>query len=117
MSRLDLPGGGWAELRDVEKIPESLRRPVKRKLVEAGAFATNGDVTLTAEAWDTYEELQDATILAMVSAWSFPDGITSETLLARDGDVYDALAEAVKDAPMAMFPKSDPEDPKAPTGP
>lgn len=117
--RLELPGDGWAELRDVDKVPEILRRPVKRKLVEVAPAAASGNLAITPEVWDSYEELQDVTILAMVSAWSL-GGVTSDVLLNQPGDVYDVLANAVKDAPMSMFPNMNPEaadDPKAPTEP
>ena len=67
MARIDLPGGGWAELRDIETITERERRPLMLK-----ASRTNGD-------YQKLETLADDLLLMFVEDWSYGE-VTAATI-------------------------------------
>lgn len=104
MRRIELPGGAWADLREISEITERLRRPIK---VIAGASAatiarlqgvtTTDDMAalgLSEDEADRFSRLQDATIVAVVAAWSYDLPISTDSLLDIPAEAYDALAVA-----------------------
>ncbi len=99
--RIDLPSGGWAELRAAIDVPEYLRRPVKRAAVAAAASnpgAVNGKVPVAAVGglYDAWDDMTDKIIAAFVSSWSFEGAVDVNAVRRLGGGDYDALAKAVE---------------------
>lgn len=99
MSRVELPGGEWAELRDPRKVSERLRRPILAAQADLRRFGVPGDMESTGAgfgaAMTAYGELNDLMVVALVSAWSLESPVSLESVLDLPGDVYDALRQAV----------------------
>lgn len=134
--RVDLPDGQWADLYDPVKVPERKRRPVVRALVafmkdrqahvvptiddsvlsdedKAAALAAQIDPSLLMAA----DDLNDAVVVALVSAWSWEKDITADALLDLPADAYKALSEACAPHMNALMPNFQVSpDPKATTG-
>ena len=147
MSRIELPDGEWAEIRDPKKVPERLRRPAKaasyeiyqssRKALE-GTASTATPEAPPSDAWgappvvempsaeetaltidlDQIEASVDAGIVALVSSWSFGDTVSLDALLDLPGDAYDALQAAITPLIGEMFQSLEPStDPETPSVP
>lgn len=95
MSRVELPSGEWAELRDPDTIKAG-----DRKRVIIGM----GDVdTMAASIYQTME----AVLSLSIEKWSFDRPIPSEDPHSLDElsiPDWDALAEAAKPIEQALFP-------------
>lgn len=108
MSKLDLPSGGVAELRDLKV------RPVKVKERKAVLAAYTGDT-----GW---MDAMAAIIAMLVESWTLDLPLPSENIGSLDElDVadYDALEEATQEIQNMLFStpaKGDPADPKAGSG-
>lgn len=126
MSRIDVPNG-WVELREPEAVPERLRRPVVQAIT---AMASDSAAVQAIQAADTPEDaaehvpalmgamsaMQDAAIVALVSAWSFGDTVTLDALLDLPGGTYDAISTLCMPLMEKMLPDFGPDpDPKATT--
>jgi hypothetical protein len=110
MTKIALPDGGWANLRDPKAVTERLRRPVTR--LAAGLHASgalkgidgeNGE-GLTVEALDGMSDLNDAICLALVDSWSYDLPVTADGLLDLPGAVYDSLREQASKFTTALLP-------------
>ncbi len=141
MIRVNLPSGGWADIRDVADVTERQRRPIKRaqsKLGANGEFLAavkaaqdlKGDETeLTpaeqseiaaglGSAFDDLEELNDLLVAALVAGWSYGDVVTADACQDIPGRDLDALREAVTPYMAQLMPGFEPSpDPDSPTGP
>lgn len=123
MSKIDLPDGGWAELRAPEKVPERLRRPVVRAQTRMAGNSAVMDAVNNAspeaandpkesseimaalgDFMPVMDELNDLIVVALVSEWSLAAPVSMESLLDCDADVYDALRKACAPHMGAMMP-------------
>ncbi len=99
MSRVDLPSGGWAELREPKGITNGQRKTVTR----AWESSEGGDIQ---KAMDGV----DAIIRLLVTSWSFDTTIPADNPAALDDLLavdYDALFAVAKDAMTSLFPNFD----------
>lgn len=87
MARIDLPGGGWADILDLKGAKERDRRRFKAAVVKASRLATVADSERFVDA--TYEML-----VAGIREWSFGP-ITIDALLDLDPPDYEAIDKAV----------------------
>lgn len=144
ITRENLPGGGWADLRDPAEIPERLRRPIRAiqmKLARDPAFAAvvkaaqkKGvqavkDIDETAAAQmatqmgddsaAALDELNDRLILARVAGWSYGPEVSVDGLLDLPGPAYDRLKElcaaGALDGGVDLSPSQDENSPTAPS--
>ena len=142
MSRIDLPSGGWAELKEPEQVLERHRRPISRAITRLSQEAwqilikleadkvtavTNGDVVETAALADRFSEADldafsdanDWGVVALVSAWSFQEPLSLESVQNRTAPDYDALRNACAPAVGRLFvdfsPTRDSDSPTAPS--
>lgn len=98
MARLELPGGGWAEVREADQIPRGLARSYRKVLFRLAGPGEGTDaqpevaaVVVAADgAMDTLEDMTDALVLAIVSEWSY--GAVSVDVLQT---VPDTAVEAI----------------------
>lgn len=98
MSRIDLPSGGWADLRDPLDIKKHERKRIMLMLDDVeGAMAQ-------------VDRSQDLTLAAAVSAWSFELPLPSLELDSCDmiplAD-YDAILAAAAPIGDVLFRKTD----------
>jgi hypothetical protein len=144
ITRHELPGGQWADLRDPKDVPERLRRPVttlqmllakdpafsgvvkeaKDKGVKSmediddsaalGMMETMGEASLTRML-----ELADRIIVSRVVGWSFDPAVTLDALMDLPGEVYDRLKEVTADGALDsgpdFAPSTDAESPTVPS--
>lgn len=116
--RIDLPHGGWAQLRD----PATLRRRDERT---AKGFVVTRDKPIL-----MMEELEEGVVAVMVVAWELPNlpgaPLPSETpaiLGELEIDDYNAIAnsEPCQQARLRLFPRpatvDQAGDPESPTPP
>jgi hypothetical protein len=107
MKRHDLPGGGWADLRNEEEMTQRGRRGVRALSGALGdstlrrlRAVTNGDeyeaLHLDEHQLDLIIRMQEATVVALLAGWSFPEELPT---MASVGDLpvarYDALVGIV----------------------
>ena len=113
MTRLDLPGGAWAELRDPEAVTERQRKPFIGALGRAAKAEGSEDGGLTAMI-----EVQDTLVMAMISSWSFELPIAADSLLDLPHKTVSALRTACTKFQAELLPDFgvDP-DPASPTVP
>ena len=102
--RIELPAGGWAELRDVESITERERRPLMVKASKA-----DGD-------YQKLEALADELLLMFVESWSYGD-VTADTLLDVPSVAYSRLMSATPGMDELTPDFSASPDEESPTGP
>ena len=118
ITRHQMPGEGWADLRDAADVPERLRRPVRTiqmKLAQNPAFkdvvddakkkgvkamedideaqAVEMAAVMGDEAFGLMDELNDRLIISRVAGWSYGDEVTLDALQDLPGAVYDKLKE------------------------
>ena len=126
-TKVDLPDGAWALLRDPAKAPERLRRPVTNlaakvhpeimAAIAAEESGTDGP-DLTADALAGFQTLNDLVMVAVVAEWSFDQAITPETVGDIPGDAYDVLRRETAKLVTALIPDFSPNpDPASPTPP
>jgi hypothetical protein len=106
---------GWVELRDPDLVPERLRRPVFEKSIKASQIAEDFETDPTVLSF--FSELNDVLAVALISAWSFGDVITVDTLQDLPARTYDDVRKAVSPLISRMIPDfgDDVIDPKATT--
>jgi hypothetical protein len=125
-TKVDLPDGAWALLRDPAKVPERLRRPVTNlaaklhpEIAAAKEAGTDGP-DLTADVLGGFQALNDLVMVAVVADWSFDLAVTPETVGDLPGDAYDVLrretAKCVTDLIPDFSPNPDPASPTPPSG-
>lgn len=127
MKRIDLPGGGWAEVREATdlkirhkhmlgsasvnaaraigkleaQLPEDF--PKDPKLRASALEALDVTPYLASGALDfddaqALQKIQEITVVAFLAKWSLPDAIpTVATVGDMDEDIYEAIAQATKD--------------------
>lgn len=142
IKRENLPGGGWADLRDEAEIPERLRRPVRAiqmKLARDPAFAAviaeaskkgvaavkGIDPTEAAqmasqmgdEAAGLLDELNDRLIIARVMGWSYDADVSMDALLDLPGPDYDRLKELCAEGALEGTDFGPSQDENSPTVP
>ncbi|MFI2184618.1 hypothetical protein [Streptomyces sioyaensis] len=143
ITRHQLPGDAWADLRDTADVSERLRRPIKAiqmKLARDPAFAgvvakakadgvaSMADIDETEaadmataigeESLALMDDLSDRLILSRVAGWSFGPEVTADALLDLPGGAYDALKELCAEDGLQAGPDFAPStDPASPTGP
>ena len=133
ITRHQLPGDGWADLRDPAEIPERLRRPVttlQMLLARDPAFANVvkdakdkgvkalDDIdedqavdmvgAMGEESFARMQELSDRIIVSRVAGWSYDLPINQDALLDLPGSVYDKLKELTADGALQNGPDFSP---------
>ena len=113
MTRLDLPAGAWAELRDPEAVTERQRKPFIGALGRAAKAEGSDDGGLSAMI-----EVQDSLVMAMVVAWSFESPVVADSLLDLPHKTVSVLRTACIKYQSELLPDFgvDP-DPASPTEP
>ena len=113
MTRLDLPAGAWAELRDPEAVTERQRKPFIGALGRAAKAEGSEDGGLSAMI-----EVQDSLVMAMVVAWSFESPVVADSLLDLPHKTVSVLRTACMKYQSELLPDFgvDP-DPASPTEP
>jgi hypothetical protein len=126
MKIVEIPGG-QAEIREKGDVKVRHRRIIESAGVAAAPVIAKLDPDTVdeetivdlhmnrVEAMKVFE-LQDATIVALLAAWTRPEPLpTMETIEDLDPEVYEALAEATRDigAVIAQGDSFGPSDPKA----
>jgi hypothetical protein len=119
MDRVELPSGGWVELRDPEDLRDGDREDVQRRL---GKFDAGKPLHF---GWDLVTGLK----LALIAAWHIPylpdpDALPADNpallreLKIRDADALDPYILKAREM---LFPKpasvDDHDDPASPTAP
>lgn len=152
-NRVPLPSGGWAEFREPKQVTEGHRRPVRRALGKVSVETREAvekiredyakslpdgqepdpeDPQLKSlldkfqppsEDLDAYTEANDQAIVAMVSAWSYAEPITLDSVLnALKAEDYDYLQQYCARYTQSMFTNFQPldlqtvNDPNSPFG-
>lgn len=143
MTRIELPNGQWADLRDPEAVTERQRRPIARavrgvrpEIVEMQQQAARRpdlpDGTpgpekqaalralqhaMTNEEADAYQDAGDLATVALVESWSFSAAITLDGVLDLPARSLDALRELVAPLASKLFVDTSPDpNPAAPGG-
>ncbi|MCH0555817.1 hypothetical protein [Streptomyces sp. MUM 16J] len=142
ITRHQLPGGGWADLRDPADVPERLRRPVRAlqmRLARDPAFgrvvadATDKGVQALADideaqavqmvaaigddSMGLMDDLNDRLVISRVAGWSYGDTVSVDSLLDLSSLVYDKLRELCADGALDGPDFSPSQDAASPTGP
>lgn len=143
IKRENLPGGGWADLRDPADIPERLRRParaIQMKLARDPAFggvvaeaskkgvaalkdigeaeAAQMMAQMGDESAGLIDELNDRLIVARVVGWSYEAPVSMDALLDLPGPDYDRLKELCAEGALEgtdFGPSQDEESPTVPS--
>lgn len=142
IKRENLPGGGWADLRDMAEVSERLRRPIRAiqmKLAKDPAFAgvvaeaskkgvdaVKGMAEAEAaqmvaqmgdESAGLLDELNDRAIIARVVGWSYEAPVSLDALLDLPGPDYDRLKELCADGALEGTDFGPSQDEASPTVP
>jgi hypothetical protein len=133
MKRHDLPDAGWVDLRDQDELSVRGRRGIRvlssaigqktlRLLGTVKNESEYDNLGLSEETLDLLMRMQEATVVAFLAGWSYPDPLPT---MASVGDMpaarYDYLSQALagQGAQIAldldMSPSLEP-DPKDRTG-
>lgn len=119
MDRIELPSGGWIELRDPEDLRDGDREDIQRRI---GKIDTDRPLSF---GWDMITGLK----LVLIAAWHIPylpdpdtppadDPTLLRQLRIRDADTLDPYITKAREL---LFPKpaslDDHEDPASPTAP
>lgn len=134
-SKIELPNGGWAVLRDPAAVPVRLRRPVEKALLlvsrkqsitsALGAAEDPNDPAVAARlveeidsaSMDMLNDLNDYLIMARVESWSFGD-VSLDAILDLPASAYTVLqTECAKDITKMMPDFSVSGSPDSPTKP
>lgn len=114
MTRIELPGGQWAEVIDASEVTERKRSRIRTSgaaYAEASGAEAQGDAVFAFRA---------RTALAFLSAWSFPAPPSEDAIADLPWQTAEALLDATDALRPALFPDMgySPEaasDPKATT--
>lgn len=120
MKRIDVPGGGWIELRDPaemtmrhkkvirsaglaalaalkkaeNKLPKDLPTDPKERLAIVSKLDM-AELGLNFDEAETFQTMQAANIVAYLGAWSFKEPVpTMDTVWDMDEERYDFIANA-----------------------
>lgn len=123
-TRIDLPGGGWAEIKDPDDLTHGDRKRLRRySMNAAGIYGKVGPIRdsmaavvrgvddipeevaarlgaiLDADDLDTLDDMQAAFIVVWTAAWGLAPGTTGPPLTMETVDdlpprIFDALAKA-----------------------
>ena len=142
MHKIDLPGGGWASIKDPDELTNRERKLLRRhvfgatdlrsKLLAAGVkpgtrpedvpeevMEAIGE-TLELDDLEALSDTQSAFIVAYTAEWSLQRPLpTMDTVDDLPGPIFDALAAATAelgDGSLEVTPDQQP-DPASPTGP
>lgn len=114
MDKIDLPGGGWAALRDPDTVTERQRKPFIKAVGRAGNLAGFEDGGIGALL-----DVQDALVLALVDSWSYDGPVTADALEDLPHKAISSLrlaCQAFRDELLPDFgPTPDPASPSAPS--
>lgn len=102
-TRLELPNGAWADVREPDEVPRKVARAFRKVLYrlsagadvdpaldrEAAARAAGAALMKSDSGLDGIEDMADALVFCVVSEWSFG---------AVDQDTLDAMPDAAVDA-------------------
>lgn len=141
-TKVDLPNGGWAEIKDPEELTNRDRKLLRRyvlgmratreKLLAAGITpgVTPADLSpeeeerleglLDADELDAISNVQGAFIVAYTASWSLDGPLpTMDTVDDLPGPVFDKLADATADLGDGSLEVSPDQalDADSPTGP
>lgn len=136
MKREFLKDGNWIDVRDKDEVTVKGRRGIQaislglKDLLNAVSSGQDGeageavikisDLSLTEEQADAMLRLQEATIVALIAEWSFPEPApTLATVGDMPGGRFDEIAELTKGvgADIALDTSATTEpDPKGPSG-
>lgn len=142
INRENLPGGGWADLRDPAEVSERLRRPIRAiqiklakdpafagvvaEAAKKGAAAVKGMAEAEAAAMVTQmgeesasllDELNDRLIIARVMGWSYDVPVSLDALLDLPGPAYDRLKELCAEGALEGMDFSPSQEEDSPTVP
>jgi hypothetical protein len=109
--RINLPSGGWFEVREAREVTERSRRPIRY----AAANLTGLEGGAAFEAWD---RVVDLATVALAVSWSLTQPLTTDGLLdidPADADSIRAVIEPLMSALLPNFGPSGVADPKADT--
>ena len=140
--KVDLPGGGWANIKDPEELTNRDRKLLRRHAfgaVELGDklrglgvkpgtkpqdipddLAEQVAKAITPDDWDTLSDSQGAFIVAYTAEWSLDRPLpTMDDVDDLPGPIFDALAVATADLGDGSLEVTvdDQQDPGSPTGP
>jgi len=142
ITRQQLPGGGWADLREPADVPERLRRPVRALQMRLAKDPAFGQVVADAkdkgvqaladideaqavsmvaaigdESMTLMDDLNDRLVISRVAGWSYGDTVSVDALLDLPSAVYDRLRELCADGALGGPDFSPSQDPNSPTVP
>ena len=138
MTKVSLPDGAWAVLRDPETVTERQRRPLvrlqRRTVMKAAPLLkdvdleklTPGDAlqvmagALTDDDFDMLEEIDDHVIATLVDSWSYDAPVTVDGALDLPSKARKALLAECRPLMGPLLgdtPDSDVLDPESPTAP
>jgi hypothetical protein len=111
------PSGMTFTLRTPDQVPERLRRPVTRKLLEFAKSLDSGD-GLTEESIDAgtldptvlaeADELNDLLAVALIPSWSLEVPVSLEAVMDLPGADYNEIRRAVAPFLTQMLPDFSP---------
>lgn len=137
-TKIDLPDGAWARLRDPEEITERQRRPLLRlqrraslkvapHLANLGAVNTNTADFLAKiapllddEDFNALEDIDDLVIATLVEDWSYEQAVTVDGALDLPSKARRPLIEACRpllDRLLGETSDDDVVNPDSPTAP
>ena len=121
MQRISVKNG-WVEFREPEDVPERLRRHVVTMAPAASKVVTikDGEALvgdLDESGMDFLFEFNDAIAMCLITAWSWSDPVSLDSLRELPGSVYDEIIRYCSPLMPRLMPDFgvDP-DPKAPIG-
>ena len=107
--RINLPSGGWFDVRDAREVTERSRRPIR--YAAANLQGLQGGAAF--EAWD---KVVDLASVALITEWSHPQAVNVDGLLdipPADCDAIRAVIEPRMSDLLPNFGPSGASDPKA----
>jgi len=109
--RINLPSGGWFEVREARAVTERQRRPIR--YASANLAGLNGGAAF--EAWD---KVVDLASVAYITEWSYTTPPSVDALLDIDPADCDAIRAVIEPKMSELLPNFGPSgatDPKADT--
>ncbi|HEV8065122.1 MAG TPA: hypothetical protein VGP46_09830 [Acidimicrobiales bacterium] len=134
VTKVDLPGGAWVELRDPMDATERQRRPLREAFMEMGraqrgpSTPAGSDAVTTplppqlgggqpvnevpvAETLDAIDDFTHKAVAFFITAWSFEFPCTPESLYDIPVPIYNAIDEAALPMIQEMIPQLKPAKP------